>query len=105
MTTIKFIDSTGTSHLVDTGSAATVMQVAKDHLVPGIFADCGGACACATCHVVVADDWAGRLAPPSDVELQMLEFALHREGNSRLSCQIKVAPTLDGLELRVASSE
>lgn len=91
--------------MVDAGAATSVMQAAKDHAVPGILADCGGACACATCHVVVAAEWASKMLPATDVELQMLEFALNREANSRLSCQIKVDQSLDGLIVRVASSE
>jgi len=105
MTKITYIDTTGMRHVVDAKPDTTVMQTGKQYGVPGILADCGGACACATCHVIVDAAWVSRIPPAAEVELQMLEFALNREDNSRLSCQIKVEPSLDGLVVRVASSE
>ena len=105
MTTITYIDTAGKHHVVEAKPDATVMQAAKEHDVPGILADCGGACACATCHVIVPPEWANRLPPASEVELQMLEFALNREANSRLSCQIKADSTADGLVVYVASDQ
>jgi 2Fe-2S ferredoxin len=105
MIRINFIDTHEERHEVEASRAATLMQAAKEHDVPGILAVCGGACACATCHVIIAPEWAGRLPAAADPELQTLEFALNRETNSRLSCQIKVTPDLDGLVVRVASNE
>lgn len=105
MPKITYIDTSGKHHVVDASKAATVMQAAKEHDVPGILADCGGACACATCHVVVDPEWVNRLPPAAEVELQMLEFALNREENSRLSCQLRVNEGLDGLIVRVASDQ
>ncbi len=79
----------------------SLMQSAKAHDVPGILADCGGACACATCHVVVEEEWFGRLVPPATHERDMLEFAIDVQPTSRLSCQIKVEESLDGLVVSV----
>ncbi len=81
------------------------MEAAVDNSVPGIIAECGGACACATCHVYVDEQWKGRLAPMDDMEDAMLESAVERRPNSRLSCQIEITPELDGLEVQVAPNE
>lgn len=105
MTKITYIDTAGTHHVVNALPGISMMQAARDHAVPGILADCGGACACATCHVVIAPEWADRLPPPGDVELQMLEIALNRETNSRLSCQITIDENLDGMVVTVASDQ
>jgi 2Fe-2S ferredoxin len=83
----------------------TVMEGAIKHNVPGIDADCGGACACATCHVYVDPAWAGRTGAPSGMEQSMLDFANDVEDTSRLSCQIKVTPDLDGLVVRMPKSQ
>jgi 2Fe-2S ferredoxin len=74
-----------------------VMETALRNNVPGIDAECGGACACATCHVYVADDWIDVVGKAQDMEQDMLDFASDVRENSRLSCQIKIAPNLDGL--------
>jgi 2Fe-2S ferredoxin len=105
MPKITFIEPTGEEYVVDAKVGDSVMQSAKVGDVPGILADCGGACACATCHVVVDESWASRLVPAADVELQMLEFAINREDRSRLSCQIKVEEGFDGLVVRVPSAD
>ncbi len=81
------------------------MEAALDNAVAGIIAECGGACACATCHAYVADDWLGRLKPMEDMEDAMLDTAADRRPNSRLLCQIEVTPDLDGLEVVVAPNE
>ena len=73
------------------------MEGAIRNNVPGIDADCGGACACATCHVYVDDDWVDKLPPPELEENDMLDTAHDLQENSRLSCQIKVTEELDGL--------
>jgi 2Fe-2S ferredoxin len=83
----------------------SVMQAATDHLVPGILADCGGNCACATCHVYVDESWRAKLPPPSKEEREMIECALHVQENSRLSCQIPVTAELDGLVIRLPESQ
>jgi ferredoxin, 2Fe-2S len=101
MTKITFIERNGATHVVNASADGTIMQAAKAANVPSILADCGGACACATCHVVVDTEWFGRLPAATDVERQMLEFAVGAEPNSRLSCQIAVTEALDGLILRL----
>ena len=97
MTKITFIDSTGEPRAVDAQIGATVMETALRNAVPGIEAECGGACACATCHVYVADEWTEKVGKPSQMEEDMLDFAFEVRPNSRLACQIKVTEALDGL--------
>jgi 2Fe-2S ferredoxin len=77
------------------------MEIARQHGIDGIVAQCGGACACATCHVYVAPQWLGRLEPREDMEEGMLESAWEPRPNSRLSCQIHLTAALDGLEVAV----
>ena len=81
------------------------MEGAVKNNIPGIDADCGGACACATCHVYVDPAWVERLGRPNPMESSMLDFAENREANSRLSCQIKVNDELDGLIVRLPESQ
>jgi len=97
MTQITYIDASGQSRTVEAQAGATVMETALRNSIPGIEAECGGACACATCHVYVADDWTAKVGPPSQMEEDMLDFAFEVRPSSRLSCQIKVTAELDGL--------
>jgi 2Fe-2S ferredoxin len=90
---------------VEVAAGWSVMEGAVKNLVPGIDADCGGACACATCHVHVDPAWAGKLPPKQDMEETMLDFAQELEPTSRLSCQIKVTQALDGLIVRLPKSQ
>src|SRR5581483_4426224 len=94
---VTYIEFNGASHTVDANAGESLMQAAVGNMVPGITADCGGACACATCHVYVDPSWTERVGPPSEIESAMLEVVTCREGNSRLSCQIKMRPELEGL--------
>ena len=94
---ITYIDSKGVSRKVEAQEGATVMETALRNSVPEIEAECGGACACATCHVYVADEWSETVGKPSQMEEDMLDFAFDVRPTSRLSCQIKVTPALDGL--------
>src|SRR3546814_15949465 len=80
----------------------TLMEAAVDNDIPGITADCGGSCACATCHVVVADRWFDVVGPPSEMESGTLYFGAARRPTSRLPCQIVIEPSLDGLSVEVA---
>jgi 2Fe-2S ferredoxin len=105
MPKIKFIEHNGTEHIATTAVNRSAMQVATDNMIPGIIADCGGNCACATCHVYVDESWATKLAPPAEQELAMIECALHVQSNSRLACQILITPELDGLVLRLPESQ
>ena len=101
MAKITFVDSEGRSRSVDAENGSTVMEVAILNSIPEILAECGGACACATCHVYVADDWKEQVGDPSPMEEDMLDFAFDVRPNSRLSCQIKVVEALDGLTVTV----
>ena len=96
---INYTDSQGTSRTVEAQEGSTVMETALRNSIPGIDAECGGACACATCHVYVADEWSEIVGKPSQMEEDMLDFAFEVRPTSRLSCQIKVAPALDGLKV------
>ena len=97
MAKIHFVDHKGETRTVDVENGATVMEAAIRNSIPGIEAECGGACACATCHVYVDPAWMSKMPPKADMEETMLDFAQDLEPNSRLSCQIKVADELDGL--------
>jgi 2Fe-2S ferredoxin len=98
---VAFIEPDGRRLEVAARAGISLMEVAKQHGVAGIVAQCGGACACATCHVYVEPGWLGRLEPAEDMELGMLESAFEPRPNSRLSCQIPITPALDGLEVRL----
>ena len=101
MPTIVFIDRRGARREVRAPAGVTLMEVARQQDIDGIVAQCGGACACATCHVYVAPQWLGKLEPREDMEEGMLESAWEPRPNSRLSCQIHVSAALDGLEVAV----
>ena len=97
---ITFIDSDGTTRTVEGEIGSTVMETAIKNNVPGIEAECGGACACATCHVYIDDAWRAAVGEPSPMEEDMLDFGFDVKPSSRLSCQIKVIAELDGLVVR-----
>ncbi len=105
MAKITFVQPDGSSQIVDATPGMTVMEAAKMNDVPGIEAECGGACACATCHVYVDAAWRDKVGAPSDMEEDMLDFAFDVREESRLSCQIKVTANLDGLTLRVPAKQ
>ena len=105
MPKIKYIAADGTETVVEAKVGQSVMLTAINNNVPGIVAECGGACSCATCHVYVDPAWASRLPPPDPQENGMLECVLDRRDTSRLSCQIVLTPALDGLVLRVADEQ
>src|ERR1700740_1961137 len=100
MVKITFIDSKGTDRTVEGEVGSTVMETAIKNGVPEIEAECGGACACSTCHVYIEEDWRPEDSAPSPMEEDMLDFAFEVKPNSRLSCQIKVSEDLDGLTVR-----
>lgn len=101
MTKITFIAFDGTRFEVEAENGSTVMENAIKNSVPGIEAECGGACACATCHVYVDDEWTGVVGEPEPMEEDMLDFAFDVRPTSRLSCQIKVSDELNGLVVSV----
>lgn len=86
-------------------AAGNLMEIALEHDIPGISGDCGGVCACATCHVYVHKDWIERVGLPDSVEKGTLEFNSHYQPNSRLGCQIEMSDELDGLVVEVAPAE
>jgi 2Fe-2S ferredoxin len=102
---IVYHDINGQRREVDVEKGSTVMEGAIDHGVAGIVAECGGACACATCHAYVAEPWMSRLPAMEEMEDAMLDSAEDRRPNSRLTCQIEVTEALDGLEVTVARNE
>ena len=95
----------GTRQEVEGQNGMTVMEAAVKNRVPGIDADCGGACACATCHVYVEPEWVERVGPRNEMEEDMLDFAFDVRENSRLSCQIKITDALDGLTVKVPEKQ
>jgi len=101
MARITFITHDDVVHAVDAENGSTVMENAVRNMVPGIDAECGGACACATCHVYVDEAWIAAVGTPAPMEEDMLDFAYEVKPNSRLSCQIRVTDALDGLIVRV----
>jgi 2Fe-2S ferredoxin len=105
MARITFIQPDGTEQTVDGEPGLTVMEVAKMNLIDGIEAECGGACACATCHVFVDDAWKEKTGAPNQMEEDMLDFAYDVRPTSRLSCQIRITPELDGLIVRVPEKQ
>lgn len=102
MAKITYIEANGTPHVIDVPNGLTVMEGARDNDVPGIEADCGGACACSTCHVYVAPDWVDRLPARDEMEADMLDFAWQPDPvRSRLTCQIRVTDALEGLVVQI----
>jgi ferredoxin, 2Fe-2S len=101
MAKIIYIERDGSEHVLDVKLGLSVMQGAVKNNLPGISADCGGACACATCHVYVDEAWLEKVGTISEMEKAMIDFAENIEPNSRLSCQIKVTDELDGLIVRL----
>lgn len=103
MVKITFIEPSGSEKVIDVPEGWTLMQAATAHGVEGIEAECGGSCACATCHVYLEGAPAGKVPAPEELEVGMLDCtAAERKPNSRLSCQIKAAPEIDGIVVRVA---
>ncbi|MBX2854359.1 MAG: 2Fe-2S iron-sulfur cluster binding domain-containing protein [Rhodobacteraceae bacterium] len=105
MPKITYIEHNGKEHVVEVAEGLTVMEGARDNNIPGIDADCGGACACSTCHSYIDPTWAEKLPKIEPMEEDMLDFAWERKDNSRLTCQLKVTADLDGLVLRMPEKQ
>lgn len=105
MTKITYLEHNGTIRTVDLPDGVSLMDGALSHAIPGIDGDCGGACACATCHVYVDDEWLAKLSPMNELERRMIVYATDVNANSRLACQIKVSPALDGLIVRTPAQQ
>jgi len=99
--TVTVVDREGRSHTIEGLDGWRLMEIIRDNGLP-IKAECGGACACATCHVYVDEAWLTRLVPPTDEEIDRLDEAFEVQGNSRLSCQILMRPEFDGLAVTLA---
>ncbi|NDR59373.1 2Fe-2S iron-sulfur cluster-binding protein [Aliiruegeria sabulilitoris] len=106
MPKITYVEHSGKEHVVDVATGLTVMEGARDNGVPGIDADCGGACACSTCHAYIDPAWAEKLPAVESMEEDMLDFAYEtKPGLSRLTCQIKVTDDLDGLVVQLPEKQ
>ena len=106
MAKITYIEHNGTQHTVDVANGLSVMEGARDNQIPGIEADCGGACACSTCHVYVAPAWVDKLSKKEAMEEDMLDFAWQPDpARSRLTCQLKVTDALDGLVVQMPEKQ
>ena len=106
MPKITYIEYNGKIHSIEVANGLTVMEGARDNNIPGIEADCGGACACSTCHVYVDKDWINKLPPVDDIERDMLDFAFEPDENSsRLTCQLEVTEKLDGLIVKMPEKQ
>ena len=106
MAKITYVEFNGTEHVVEVANGLTVMEGARDNNIPGIEADCGGACACSTCHVYVDAAWVEKLPAKDDMEEDMLDFAFEPDaGRSRLTCQLKVSDDLNGLVVHMPEKQ
>ena len=105
MPKITYIEHTGKSHSVEVPKELSVMEGAIQNNMPGIDADCGGSCACATCHVYVEEKWFDKLPKKEDAEQDMLDMAFEPQKFSRLACQITIADELDGLVVKMPSKQ
>ena len=105
MPKITYIEHNGKSHDIDVANGLTVMEGAVQNNIPGIDADCGGSCACATCHVYVKEEWFDKIPKIESAEEDMLDMAFEPKKMSRLSCQITVSDSLDGLVVKMPSKQ
>ena len=105
MAKITYIEHTGNTHTLDVPNGLTVMEGATQNNIPGIDADCGGSCACATCHVYVNKEWLEKLPKKESAEQDMLDLAFEPNESSRLSCQIIISDELDVLVVKMPSKQ
>ena len=105
MPKITYVEATGTRHVIEAPIGLSLMQVARDNMVPGIVADCGGACSCATCHGYVEDRFLDQIEAADETEDGLLSTVPDRRHNSRLTCQILVVPALDGMTVEVPETQ
>ncbi len=105
MPIVVFIDPTGQEHALEAPVGRSLLQVAQDHAVPGLLGDCGGACSCATCHGYVATEFLARIPARSETEVFMLESVPDPRDNSRLCCQIRMQPELDGIRVQLPDEQ
>ena len=105
MPKITYIEHNGKSHEIEVANGLSVMEGAVQNNIPGIDADCGGSCACATCHVYVDEKWLAKLPKKDSAEEDMLDMAYEPKKFSRLSCQLSVTNELDGLVVKMPSKQ
>ena len=105
MPKITYIEHNGKSHTIEVAKELTVMEGAVQNNIPCIDADCGGSCACATCHVYVEEKWFDKLPNAEEAEVDMIDMAFEPKKNSRLSCQIIVTDELDGLIVKTPEKQ
>ncbi|MBU3070397.1 2Fe-2S iron-sulfur cluster binding domain-containing protein [Aestuariicella sp. G3-2] len=105
MPLINYIEANGNHYEADVAVGESVMQGAVDNMIDGILAECGGACACATCHCYVDEAWVSKIPAPEPQEQDMLEAVVEPKENSRLSCQIVVTEDMDGLTVHLPASQ
>ncbi len=105
MPKINYITTDGERHEVEVENGYSVMEGAINNNIEGVVAECGGACACATCHCYIDEAWLDKIPEMDDMEDSMLDAAFERQNNSRLTCQIEVNDSLDGLVVRVGENE
>ena len=102
MPKITYIEHSGKSHTIEVAKELTVMEGAVQNNIPGIDADCGGACACATCHIYVDEKWINKIPKIESAEEDMIDVAFEPNKFSRLGCQIQITSALEGLEVELA---
>ena len=105
MVKIIYIEHDGTEHPVDVDVGTSIMEGAVSNSIPGIDADCGGGCACATCMVFIDDEWKDKISSMSDEEESMLDFHEYKDDSSRLGCQIPITEEFDGLKVKMPPSQ
>ncbi|MEZ5740626.1 MAG: 2Fe-2S iron-sulfur cluster-binding protein [Burkholderiaceae bacterium] len=105
MPKVTYIEHDGQAHEIDVPEGLSLMRGAVDNEVPGIDGDCGGQCACATCHVYVDPAWLAKTGERTEMEVSMLDFAAATQDNSRLACQINMSGALDGIVLRMPEGQ
>ncbi|MBL4680623.1 MAG: 2Fe-2S iron-sulfur cluster binding domain-containing protein [Pseudomonadales bacterium] len=105
MARITYVEFSGTEHTLSLPNGVTLMEGAINNMVPGIEGDCGGLCACATCHCYISEDWQKKCEAPEELESAMLDFAFDVNDESRLACQIKVSDELDGIRVKLPKKQ
>ena len=105
MAKIKYIEFNGTEHEADVANGLSVMEGAIQNKIPGIDADCGGSCACATCHIFVNPEWISKVGERREMENSMLEFSDDQKANSRLACQIQISEEHEGLTVEIPEAQ
>ena len=105
MVKVVFIEHDGNNHEVDAYVGENLMETAISNNVPGIDADCGGNCACATCHVFIHPEWTSKVGKRGEMENSMLEFSDDLKPNSRLACQIQISEELEGLTVDLPDAQ